>query len=153
MNWLEHRVPPPLVTLVIAIAMAASTWLWPGWHMPFAVRLGGGLLVAVVGLAFTLPAVASFRRSKTTVNPIHIERASQLVTSGNYRFTRNPMYLGMALLLTAIAFGLGAPWTLLGPLALVAYLTRFQILPEERALRGIFGQPYLDYCKQVRRWI
>jgi protein-S-isoprenylcysteine O-methyltransferase Ste14 len=153
MAWLEHRIPPPLVALAIGLLMWLSSYAIPQTALPPAVRLVEGLALAVAAGALLLPAVRTFRRLRTTVNPVRIGTASHLVTTGVYRLTRNPMYLGLALLLTALAFFLGSLWSLLGPVALVLYLTRFQIIPEERAPIGIFGQSYSDYCRSVRRWL
>ena len=153
MTWLEHRIPPPLVTLAVAVLMWLSIYAIPQSALPIAVRLVVGPAFAVAAGVFVLPAVRAFRRSGTTVNPVRIEKASHLVTTGMYRLTRNPMYLAMVLLLIAIAFLLGSLWCLFGPVVLMLYLTRFQIQPEERALAKIFGQPYHDYCARVRRWL
>ena len=152
MRLLEHRIPPPLVGLITAVLMWWTTGmgggLWPGGPKGFAVAL---LLVA--GAGFDLAGLLSFRASRTTVNPMRPERASTLVTEGVYRFTRNPMYVGIACLLTAWALVLPSWLALLGPMAFVAYLTRFQILPEERALLGLFGEDYRAYMRRVRRWL
>jgi protein-S-isoprenylcysteine O-methyltransferase Ste14 len=107
----------------------------------------------VIGLASGASGVMAFRRHRTTTNPIRIDAASSLVTGGVYRLTRNPMYLGLALLLSAWAAYLGTPWALLGPLGLVVFLTRFQIIPEERVMLGKFGAAYDAYRRRVRRWI
>ena len=75
------------------------------------------------------------------------------MTSGSYRLTRNPMYLGMAILLATLAIVLSSPWLLLGPLVFVLFITRIQIIPEERAMHARFGDDYAAYCARVRRWI
>jgi protein-S-isoprenylcysteine O-methyltransferase Ste14 len=80
-------------------------------------------------------------------------RASTLVVSGAFRYSRNPMYLGALLLLSAWAVYLSAWWPLAGPLAFFVYIDRFQIPHEERALKLVFGEPYLQYLKDVRRWL
>ena len=95
----------------------------------------------------------SFRRARTTVNPLRPANSSALVTSGIYRHTRNPMYLGMATLLAAWATWLGTPWALFGIVAFVAWITRFQIIPEERVLANLFGADFAAYRARVRRWI
>ncbi|MNJ74873.1 hypothetical protein D3C77_718740 [compost metagenome] len=87
------------------------------------------------------------------VNPLKPASASALVTSGIYRVTRNPMYLGFALVLAAWTVFLASPFTLLGIAAFVLYIDRFQILPEERALHQLFGEAMDEYCARVRRWI
>lgn len=152
MHWLEHKIPPPLVGLVCALAMG---WLAPAvdWAQVGALRavLGGALVT--VGLGFDLAGLMAFRRARTTINPLRPGKASSLVAEGVYRVTRNPMYVGMALLLCGGAVLLAHPAAVLGPVGFVAYITRFQILPEERVLAGKFGEDYVRYCAQVRRWL
>lgn len=153
MSWLEHRVPPPLVGLVTALLMAWSAG-GPVWHVPTGVNAWSVLLLVLVGLAFDVAGLLAFRASRTTVNPLRPERASALVTRGVYRITRNPMYVGMAFLLLAWGIYLAHwPALLLGPAAYVLYLTRFQIVPEERALLALFGEEYRTYRARVRRWL
>ena len=109
--------------------------------------------MSLVGAFFCLAGVVSFRRAKTTVNPLKPEQASSLVTSGIYRWSRNPMYVGFALFLVAWAAWLASPWTLLGVAGFVLYMNRFQIGPEERALASLFGIDFNHYCASVRRWL
>jgi protein-S-isoprenylcysteine O-methyltransferase Ste14 len=113
--------------------------------------LAGGC--ALIGLACGAPAFRAFGRARTTINPVDIDAASTLVTDGIYRYTRNPMYLGLLALLAAWAVYLGVGWALLGPMIFVAFITRFQIMPEERVLQGKFGAAYADYRARVRRWV
>ena len=82
-----------------------------------------------------------------------LDTTTTLVRSGVFRLTRNPMYLGLLLILLAWALFLGSGWSLLGPVVFVIYLNRFQILPEERVLAAKFGVEYAAYRKCVRRWI
>ena len=111
-----------------------------------------GIFIAVA-LGIGVIALIGFRRAKTTVNPLSPEQASALVTGGIYRWTRNPMYLGMLLLLVGWACIL-SNWAALAILPLfVIYLNRFQIAPEERALRARFGDEFDNYCRKVRRWL
>lgn len=100
-----------------------------------------------------LLAIREFRKARTTVDPVHIERASTLVTGGIFSLTRNPMYLGLTLVLTGFGVWLTAPWSLIGPILFVAFITRFQIIPEERTMRSLFRDAYDDYCRRTRRWI
>lgn len=153
MRWLEHKVPPPVVALLLGGAMAGVA-NWPPilpWPQPWARLLVGAL--ALTGLACDLSGLLRFRRAHTTVNPLTPQKTSALVTGGIYRLTRNPMYLGLALWLTAWAVHLGSLWPLAGPVLFVAYITRFQILPEERHLHARFGAEYLAYTERVRRWL
>jgi protein-S-isoprenylcysteine O-methyltransferase Ste14 len=119
-------------------------------HTP---RLVLAILFGAFGLVMAALGFKAFVEAKTTINPVKIDTASSLVTTGVYRYTRNPMYVGLASLLVTWAIYLEAPLTLLGPLAFVLYITRFQIVPEERALSRIFGRLYDDYCARVRRWL
>jgi len=107
----------------------------------------------IVALVIGLSAVLGFRRAKTTVNPLKPEASTALVTGGIYRWTRNPMYLAMLLLLLAWAC-IVSNWAALAMLPLfVAYLNRFQIAPEERALQARFGAEFESYRRKVRRWL
>ncbi len=117
------------------------------------VRYGVAAVLVATGLGFDVLGLLAFRAARTTVNPLHPEKASALVSAGVYRVTRNPMYVGMLCLLLAWAAFLATPAVLVGPLLFVLYITRFQIIPEERILRERFGEPYVEYMKQVRRWI
>ena len=121
---------------------AGAWWVW-------AVALG----LALAGGALALAGLAEFRRVRTTFNPLAPQRASALVTTGVYRITRNPMYLGMLLVLAGWAWWLGSAAAWLGlPLSVLA-LNRLQIQPEERAMRQRFGDEYQRYAARVRRWL
>lgn len=150
---LDHKIPPPVVGAAVAAGMWGLSALGP--EVPLASLLKYVLvaILVVVGLAFDLLGILAFRRSRTTVNPLKPERASFMVTGGVYRVTRNPMYLGMAVLLVAWVVHLSALLPFVGPVAFVLYITRFQIQPEERALQGIFGEAYSAYVCRVPRWL
>ena len=92
-------------------------------------------------------------RNKTTVSPVTPKNASALVSTGIYRYTRNPMYLGMLMLIIAIGLWIGNLMIIPASALFVWYITAYQIIPEEEALREKFGQAYDEYCNQVRRWI
>ena len=156
MSPLELKIPPPLVAAAVAGAMtAASVWLPPVLVLPLSpsVRVGAALVLVGVGACFDVAGLLAFRKAKTTVNPLAPNRSTAVVSTGVYRITRNPMYLGMALILLGLALYLASPWALLGPLVFAAFITRFQIQPEERALTARFGAAYTAYCTQVRRWL
>ncbi|UXY50626.1 methyltransferase family protein [Pseudomonas tohonis] len=153
MDRLEKRIPPVLATLICALLMALLAYLLPPVEIAWAWRLGAALALAALGAGVCLAGVASFRRARTTVNPLVPEQASSLVQAGIYRHTRNPMYLGFAILLVAWAALLGAPLALFVVTGFVLYVDRFQIAPEERALAGLFGADYTRYRERVRRWL
>lgn len=153
MRLLELRIPPPIVGLVIGAAMWAAAQVAPRLQLPQLVRMGTAIAMLLAGTLVALGGVWSFRRARTTVNPLKPEKSASLVTSGVYTVTRNPMYLGMAMVLIAWAVFLSSPWMLLGPALFAAYITRFQIIPEERVLDRLFGEPFAEYKTRVRRWL
>jgi protein-S-isoprenylcysteine O-methyltransferase Ste14 len=153
MRFLELRIPPPIVGLIVAGSMWAVAHLPPILHLPGLLRLLVAVILTAIGIAIAMGGVLSFRRAETTVNPLKPETSAALVSTGVYSFTRNPMYLGMLLVLLAWAVYLSSPWSLLGPVLFALYITRFQIVPEERVLAGLFGAPFAAYKKRVRRWL
>ena len=153
MAWLEMRVPPLVVTLCGALAMLATDVLWPDSRVSWMQQPWLALLLLAVGIGVALAGVLAFRRQRTSVNPLHGDGVATLVGQGVYRWTRNPMYLGFVLWLLSLAFWLGHAAVLAVPLLVVVWLTRWQIVPEERLLAQRFGQGYHDYCARVRRWI
>ncbi len=152
MQWLEHKIPPPVVGLLSAVGMwaMAPTVAWGSLgllHWTLALALVG------TGLGFDVLGLLAFRRAQTTVNPLSPGKASSLVATGVYRVTRNPMYVGMALVLCGWAVLLASLPAALGPVVFVAFITRFQIVPEERFMAAKFGDDYARFCQQVRRWL
>jgi protein-S-isoprenylcysteine O-methyltransferase Ste14 len=150
---LELKVPPVLQLLIAAGAMFAVDRA--AGFMECALPLSSGLAIvlAILGSSIALLGVVAFRRAKTTVDPRYPDQARALVVSGVYQWTRNPMYLGMLLVLGAWAAYLS---NLLGVIFLLlfwAWMTRFQIIPEERAMRANFATSYRDYCSRVPRWL
>ena len=159
MRILELKIPPPLVGVLVALAMWGVAVYGPArsfaqmWSEAPVLRYAVIAVLVATALVFDGFGLLAFRRFRTTINPLAPERSSALVTTGIYRITRNPMYVGMALLLLAWAVYLSAWLPLLGPLVFVLYITRFQILPEERILQQRFGDAFLSYTTQVRRWL
>lgn len=153
MRALELKIPPPVVTLIMAGGMWGASRLEPALPFSSGVSIPVAMVFLGVGLAVMLTAVLSFRRAQTTINPMRPEESSKLVDTGVFGLTRNPMYLGMLLLLVAWATYLRAGWAFLGPVLFVIYITRFQIMPEEKALSALFGASYAAYMARVRRWL
>jgi protein-S-isoprenylcysteine O-methyltransferase Ste14 len=149
---LRLRIPPPIWLLLFASLM----WVLDRWA-PIAALLepplnrAGWILVAT-GAAIIATGMLQFRRAHTTVNPLAPAKASALVSTGIFGFSRNPMYLGLSIALCGWAIVLGSltPWTAL-PLFVVV-ITRLQIEPEEAVLATLFGAAYGEYCARVGRW-
>jgi protein-S-isoprenylcysteine O-methyltransferase Ste14 len=150
---LELKIPPPVMTLLVAAAMWYVAHRLPASPTPAAARLAAGTFVGILGLACILAGLLALHRARTTHNPLKPESSSALVDGGIYRVSRNPMYLGLALLLVAWTAYLATPWVIAGPVAFVLYIGRFQIAPEERALEKTFGPRFAEYRASVRRWI
>lgn len=146
-------IPPPMLALVCGVLMwviARKTGL-PAVDFPG--RAFIALILAGAGLLIDLVSVAAFIRARTTVNPLAPEKAKTLIVSGPNRFSRNPMYLGMLLVLLGWAAWLGSPASLIVAALFVVLIDHMQIIPEERALEEKFGDDYRAYKNQVRRWI
>ena len=153
MAWLEHRIPPPLVALVCAVAMSGVARIYPAVAFEPALRFGAAFTLFALGLVSAAAGVFAFWRRGANIDPHRIDRGEVLVTNGVYRFTRNPMYLGITLVLCGYVFYLARPLAVLGPVLFALYITRFQIMPEERAMRAKFEQVYAAYCERTRRWL
>mgnify|MGYP001212323234 FL=1 len=148
---METKVPPPIVTLIFGLSIYFSRGIFQVVEIKYSFYFG--ILLLVLGFVILISAVRLFRKDKTTVNPLSPEQATKLVTDGIFKYSRNPMYLGMALVLGSIAVF----FNLIGGIILVAlfcaYITKFQILPEERAMRDLFSDDFDKYTKVTRRWI
>jgi protein-S-isoprenylcysteine O-methyltransferase Ste14 len=154
MPRLELRIPPPLVALCLAALMWRLAPSLPAAAIGDTWRQVLAGLFCVAGIGTAVAGALAFRRARTTLDPLHPESSSAVVSQGVYRWTRNPMYLGMATVLLAWALALASPALILvGPFVFVAYITRFQILPEERILAAKFGQAYLVYMQRTPRWL
>jgi protein-S-isoprenylcysteine O-methyltransferase Ste14 len=152
-RWLENRIPPPIVGIVIAMAMWLLARWWPVVRLSLPSPWLVCLVVASVGSVISTAGAREFRKVKTTVNPLHPERASSIVSSGIFRYTRNPMYVGIAMVLAGLFLAFGGLSAVVGLPAFVWYITRFQIVPEERILEAKFGSEYTAYRARVRRWL
>ncbi len=150
---LKLKIPPPIYLLAVAGLM----WLLDH-HVPIIELTSSpwnklGLLLMVVGLSSDGTSLLQFLRAHTTINPFHPENTKKLVTTGMYKLSRNPMYIGLLFLLTGWAIFLGSlsPFIML-PIFMTV-MTIQQIIPEEQILEQKFGQQYRDYKQSVRRWL
>ena len=154
---LENKIPPPAIMIICALgvwftAETISLTLFAtdgSWHWSATLAV----IIFACGVVIDLISLKRFFAAKTTINPLKPQQASSLVTTGIYRFTRNPMYLGLMLWLAALAIYLNNPLALIWPVIFVVYINRFQITPEERFLKTLFGEPYLAYLQNTPRWL
>jgi len=147
------HIPPPLIAVFAIVFMFIFNWLFPVLAFDFAGQRSIGFLILLAGGGLVVLAGGRFFMAQTTVLPNKIEESSTLVTVGIYQYSRNPMYLGMALAIVGAGIGAGS---LLMPIAVAGFvwiINKVQIAPEEVGLAKIFGAEYEAYCAQVRRWI
>ncbi|WP_409522415.1 methyltransferase family protein [Nitrincola sp. MINF-07-Sa-05] len=149
---LKLKIPPVIVVLITAAIMWLIAWPLPGLPLPDLLRWAALITGVVAGVGISLAGVISFKRASTTVNPMTPDASSSLVTSGIYRYTRNPMYLGFLIALAGWGIFLASMLALIFAWLYTLYMDRFQIEPEERALSDKFGETYTNYQKQVKRW-
>ena len=148
---LKNKIPPPIITLVFAALIFFSTEWTP--NIVFSGQNLISLFFMIAGLIVLLIAISAFIKFKTTINPLKPEQASSLVMTGIFKFSRNPMYLGMLLLILSLWIKTGAILGFIFVPGFIAYMNYFQILPEERAMKALFSEKYDNYCQQVRRWL
>jgi protein-S-isoprenylcysteine O-methyltransferase Ste14 len=148
---MNNKIPPPIVTCICGIVIYFSKSFFNQFFSYSNNRIS--LLLLILGLAVFMSAVKSFRRQKTTVNPLEPRQASSLVTSGIFKFSRNPMYLGMLIILLSITFKFNLIGGLIASLFFYIFITKFQIIPEEVAMNELFGNEFIDYSEKTRRWI
>lgn len=150
---LELKIPPLVVVAITALLMWLAARAMPQLIVMYSGRIIVAGVFAALGVAAAALGVIEFRKASTTVNPHAPHNSSRIVTSGIYRFTRNPMYVGMLLLLLGWAAYLANVASVVLVLVYVAYITWFQIQPEERTLAAKFGGEYEEYLRSVRRWL
>ncbi len=150
---LELKIPPVAVALITAACMWLAARAVPGIEVSFPGHDVVTGMVAVSGGVIALLGVVAFSRAGTTVNPMKPGSSSALVQSGIYSVTRNPMYLGLLLVLLAWAIYLAHVLTVLFLPGFVWYMNRYQVEPEERALTSLFGPEFTAYTARVRRWM
>ncbi len=107
--------------------------------------VGMGILLGTVSLI-------QFRISKTSIDPRTPSKVSAMVTKGLYKYSRNPMYLALLMILSAWGLWLGNAFNTLLAAGFVGYMNKFQIIPEEEVLTSVYGKEFRHYCTRVRRW-
>ena len=148
---IKTKIPPPLVELTFSFLVNYSKSIFPkidiGWGSIF------GPFIISIGLIIILSAIIQFQKYKTTITPLNPSNATKLIVHGIYKFSRNPMYLGLLLVLFVISIILNP----IGGLSLIPlfilYLNLYQIVPEENAMVDLFKNEFLEYKENVRRWI
>ncbi|OIO74571.1 MAG: isoprenylcysteine carboxyl methyltransferase [Zetaproteobacteria bacterium CG1_02_53_45] len=153
MKRLSLKIPPPLVALLCAVAIWGLSEIFPPHGIGVEIRRSIACILLGMAISIDLWALVSFKLAKTTIDPRYPHKTSAIVSSGIYRYTRNPMYLGLILTLSALSIWLGAKFGLFVVGGFIMYINTFQIIPEEEHLEKKFGDVYIRYKTKVRRWI
>ncbi|ADV47402.1 hypothetical protein Celal_0044 [Cellulophaga algicola DSM 14237] len=146
------KLPPAIVWLLAASLMLGVARFLPFGNFDFTGRIYFIYVFIGLGAFIGVFAIIQFIKKHTTINPTKPQNVSQLVTAGLYSYSRNPMYLGLLLVLLAWGLYLGNAFNSLVAAGFVSYMNAFQIKPEEAALSNSFGSEYKAYLKHVRRW-
>ena len=153
MKSLALKVPPPAQVIITAAAMVGVSKAAPALKFSFSGSTALAVGLGMIGVGSSIMGVAQFKKAQTTPNPQALEQVSSLVTDGVYRYSRNPMYVGLVLILLGWAFYLSHFLTFVLLPIFILYMTRFQIQPEEQMMAQKFGKTYQAYVSRVRRWI
>lgn len=149
---MELKLPPVIVFLFFALAMYLLSILLPFGFFDFFGRLLMAKILVGVSVVVALVSLVQFFLQKTTVDPRKPDKTVALVTKGTYKFSRNPMYFALLVMLLALGLVLGNAFNTLVAAGFVGYMNRFQIVPEERMLLDKFGKEYKEYLIRTRRW-
>ena len=148
---MKTKIPPPILALVMIVLIYLSSFFIESTTFNYQGSLS--VLVLILGLACAIPSFKLFAIYKTTISPLKPSDATALVTEGMYRYSRNPMYLGLLLLTIASTIWFGTWFGIIINILFIFLINFLQIIPEEEALLEIFGEEYEEYKKNVRRWI
>jgi protein-S-isoprenylcysteine O-methyltransferase Ste14 len=150
---LELKIPPVIVLLIVALIMWLISLVSPEIIESNNIIQYIYIVPVVIGMWFVIAGIISFRKARTTIHPMTPEKASSLVTTGVYKMTRNPMYLGALFILMGWGLYLTNLFSSVASVLFIIYMNQFQIIPEERVLSFIFGEEFSNYTNQVRRWL
>jgi len=148
---MNNKIPPPIVTLFFGLCIYLSKSFFP--EFSFSILSSLSIISFIVGISVLVTAIISFKNHETTINPISIEKASSLVVTGVFKYSRNPMYLGMFLILLSISFKFNLIGGIVLTMLFAGYITKFQIIPEEIVMNKLFGDEFEKYKNKTRRWI
>ena len=145
------KIPPPILVLILITSNYFSQNRLEIIYLPY--KYSTSVLILLVGSLILINPVFKFIKSKTTVNPVKFKKVNKLVTSGIYKYSRNPMYLGMILIIISTSIFYLNYYSLVTPFIFYFWINRFQIKREEIFLKEKFGKEYLSYMSKTRRWI
>ena len=150
---MKLKIPPPLIALIFSVLMWGVSLLSNHAPLESALVVPLSVFIFLAGLAINISAAFSFRKADTTMNPMNPKKATNLVDTGVYKLSRNPMYLGFLFILIGWTIWLGSVFNIAILLLFIWYITIFQIVPEEKVLEVLFAEEFESYRSKVRRWI
>ena len=148
---MNNKIPPPIVTLISGLGIYFSRNHFPNHHGSILDVFSALLLIC--GIIIIRSAFLLFKNHQTTINPLNLTKTSSIVNTGVFKYTRNPMYLGMVFILLSVALKFNIYGGLIVILIFFSFITKFQIIPEEKAMEKLFGQEFKNYKKTTRRWL
>ena len=148
---IKTKIPPPLVALTFGFLINYTKDIFPKIEIRNQIIFGSFMII--IGLIIILSAIILFKKYQTTITPLNPSNATKLITDGIYKFSRNPMYLGLLLVL----FGISIILNTIGGLFLIPlfilYLNLFKLIIEENAMDDLFIGELLEHTEIVKRWI
>ena len=145
------KIPPPLIVLTLIISIYFSSKKIDLINIPFKIQIS--FFILSIGILIFLYPVLQFIKSKTTVDPIKFKKVNKLVTSGIFKYSRNPMYLGMLMVVLSTSIFYLNIYSILTPFLFIFWINKFQIKREEAFLTEKFGKEYLSYKNKTRKWL
>ena len=148
---MNNKIPPPIVTLISGLGIYFSRNHFPNHHGSILDVFSALLLIC--GIIIIRSAFLLFKNHQTTINPLNLTKTSSIVNTGVFKYTRNPMYLGMVFMLLSVTLKFNIYGGLIVIVIFFSFITKFQIIPEEKAMEKLFGQEFKNYKKTTRRWL
>tara|TARA_B100001094_G_C18000155_1_gene704730 strand:- start:10 stop:456 length:447 start_codon:yes stop_codon:yes gene_type:complete len=148
---MQNKIPPPVITLLNIYIIYSINQVFPKFYFPYQSIVS--IFVGIEAVLIIFFAIKEFKKAATTISPLQINQVSSFVTTGIFRFTRNPMYLGLTSLQVAAGIYFGN-WLMVVVVPMfIFYITFYQIIPEEKVLNRKFGNDFKIYCSKVGRWL
>ena len=148
---MNNKIPPPIIALVCALGILFSKPFFREYSNVNNSSIS--ILFFLIGIACFFFAIKLFKKHNTTISPLKPEKATSLIVSGIYMYSRNPMYLGMLFILISTSIRFNIIGGIISISSFIIYITKFQIIPEEEQLKRIFGEKFLNYKKKTRMWL
>ena len=145
------KIPPPLLVLILVIANYFSSKKIDLIHLPNQDLIS--ILILLIGILILINPIFKFIKSKTTIDPIKFKKVNKLIISGIYKYSRNPMYLGLLMIVISTSIFYLNIFSITTPFLFYCWINRFQIKREEIFLTEKFGEEYMSYKIKTRRWI